>query len=151
MQLTKRTFAALDVCPSCHGTFLDAGEGVAAFGPNAEIKFLIDDGRARMLDVSTRACANGHGPMRTFSIKKADGTLEIDLCEECGGFFLDAGEGEALASLDSVSASFEAAPPRSAHDLAIDEMRQSGDSFFERYLTDLVTGRARKQKKGLFK
>jgi len=150
MSPTKRTFATLDVCPSCHGTFLDAGEGVAAFGPNAEIKFLIDDGRAHLVGTSTRACANGHGPMRTFAIKKADGTLEIDLCEECGGFFLDAGEGEALAALDSVTTTFEAAPPRTSQELAIDEMRQSGDSFFERFLGDIVTSRARKRR-GLFR
>jgi Zn-finger nucleic acid-binding protein len=148
MAATKRTFATVDVCPSCHGTFLDAGEGVAAFGPNAEIKFLIDDGRAQPLAVSTRGCANGHGPMRTFSIKKADGTLEIDLCEECGGFFLDAGEGEALAALDSVQTTFESAPPRSSQELAIDEMRQSGDSFFERFLGDIASSR---KKRGLFR
>lgn len=142
MSPTKRTFATIDVCPNCHGTFLEAGEGVSAFGPEAEVKFLIDDGRAHAVGTSQRKCPSGHGAMATFAIKKADGSVEVDLCEECGGFFLDAGEGEALAAIDAAPPGTFAGPPRmSAHDLAIESVRQSGDSFFARFVTDFVSRR----------
>lgn len=146
MTPTKKTFAEIDVCPGCGATFLDAGEGVSAFGPDAEIKFLLEDGRAQRAGPSSRACPAGHPPMTAFSIKKADGSVEIDLCEDCGGFFFDAGEGEALAALENAPPGTFAPPPRtSAQDLAIAEARQRGDSFFARFVMDFATSKRRRR------
>ncbi len=142
MTPTRRTFAEIDVCPECKGTFLDAGEGMAAFGPDAEVRFLLEDGRARRLHASRRRCPAAHGTMTVFSIRTPTGNVEVDLCEECGGFYFDAGEGEALAAIDAAPASTFAQPARmSAHDLAIDDARRSGDSFFARFMIDFVSGR----------
>lgn len=146
MTPTKRTFAEIDVCPDCKGTFLEIGEGAAAYGPEAEMRFLLEDGRARRLHASRRRCPAGHGAMTLFSVKTATGNVEIDLCEECGGFYFDAGEGEALAAIEAAPPGTFAQPSRmSAQDLAIDDARRSGDSFFARFVVDFVSGRGRRR------
>lgn len=146
MSPTKKTFAEIDVCPGCGGTFLDAGEGMSAFGAEAEARFLVEDGRATRTGQSRRGCPAGHGSMTTFSVRRTESAVEIDLCEECGGYFFDAGEGEALAAFESAAPGTFAPPPRtSAQDLAIAEARQSGDSFFARFVTDFVSGGGRRK------
>ena len=161
MTPTKRTFAEVDVCPKCGGTFLDAGEGVSAFGPDAEVKFLLDDGRARRVGPSVRRCPAEHtanesesvrkagATMTTFAIRKPDEShVEVDLCELCGGYFFDAGEGEALAAMDAAPPGTFAMPPRtSAQDIAIAEARSKGDSFFGRFIMDFATSSRRKERR----
>ncbi len=148
MEPTKRTFAEVDVCKRCGGTFLDAGEGVSTFGPEAEVRFLLDDGRARRVGPSTRTCPAGHPPMSTFSINKADASrVEVDLCELCGGYFFDAGEGEALAAIEAAPPGTFAMPPRqSAQDIAIADARQKGESFFARFIMDFTTSKRRERR-----
>jgi Zn-finger nucleic acid-binding protein len=140
---TKKTFAMIDVCPQCGGTFLDAGEGAAAFGPEAEMRFLLDDGRAHRIGHSRRTCPTGHGPMTTFGVRTAAAkAVEIDFCEECGGFFFDAGEGEALAAIEvAPPGTFVMPPPLSNQEEVIRDARQSGPSFFARFVTDFVSRR----------
>jgi Zn-finger nucleic acid-binding protein len=142
MTPTKRAFAELDVCADCGGTFLDSGEGVATFGPDAELRFLLADGRAKRLHASRRKCPAGHAAMTTFAIKRPDGSgVDVDLCEECGGFFFDAGEGEALAALDAAPKGTFAMPPRqSSEDFAITAARQDNRSFFARFVVDFLGG-----------
>lgn len=145
MEPTKRTFAVIDVCPKCHGAFLDTGEGVSAYGAEAEVRFLLDDGRATRLHPGKRPCANGHGPMVVLGIHTGQGQVEVDLCEECGGFFLEAGEGEALAAMDAAPAGTFALPPRqSAHDAVVAEARKSGESFLGRFVLGFVGRRGPK-------
>lgn len=149
MSPSKRTFAEVDVCEKCGATFLDAGEGVSTFGPDAEVKFLLDDGRARRVGPSTRLCPAGHPPMVTFAIQKPDEShVEIDLCELCGGYFFDAGEGEALAAMDAAPVGTFALPPRmTAQDMAIADSRREGDSFFGRFIMDLMTSTKRPKRR----
>lgn len=118
MSAHPTTFAELDVCPKCRGTFFDPGEGVAAHGQVVEASFLLADGRAERVRESALRCpahgvkaqgayrdagrleAKDDAPrMNVLAVKVGSRVIEIDACPECRGFFLDAGEPEQLLAI----------------------------------------------------
>lgn len=118
MSAHPTTFAQLDICPKCKGTFFDSGEGVAAHGPAVEASFLLADGRAERLRPSRLRCpahgvkaqgayrdagrlepADDSPTMNVLAVKVGTRVIEIDACPECRGFFLDAGEPEQLLAI----------------------------------------------------
>lgn len=102
MQAHSRAFAEIDVCSRCGGAFLDAGEGVMVHGTAAEPEMLASDGKAVATGQGTLQCPAGHAgapSMETWEVRRGEDRVEIDWCRTCGGFFLDAGEGDALLEL----------------------------------------------------
>ncbi len=101
MKLVSKTFAEIDVCPGCHGTWLDPGEAVATFGAGAEMSFLTQEGAARRATATNMPCPAGHAPvmLEIWVVGEGAEAIEIDVCPTCRGFFLDDGEGAALDAL----------------------------------------------------
>ncbi|HYY48984.1 MAG TPA: zf-TFIIB domain-containing protein [Thermoplasmata archaeon] len=84
----------VDECPSCHGLFLDKKEIRRLTGDAALNKLLT---KYLGLDSdSPLVCPNCGGLM---DIEDA-GAVRVDVCLDCNGVWLDAGELERLASMD---------------------------------------------------
>ncbi len=150
-QSQRRTFAEIDTCPQCGGTFLDPGEGITALGHHDDLRAVVDRGDAMLVGHSTLGCPTGHGPMTVYRFGDAAQPVEIDVCNTCGGAFFDAGETEIIAEIqaragEAVRSSF-AAPPssgRTAQDAAIESARnEGGRSAFSSFFSDLVGGLSR--------
>ncbi len=146
----RRTFAEIDTCPSCKGTFLDPGEGITALGHHDDLRAVVDRGDARLMGSSQIGCPSGHGPMTLYRFGgDADGSaVDVDVCNACGGAFFDAGETEIIAELqrragELARSSFAMPPPsgRTAQDAAIEAARnEGGRSAFASFFSDLVSG-----------
>jgi Zn-finger nucleic acid-binding protein len=143
----RRTFAEIDTCPQCGGTFLDPGEGVTALGHRDDLRAVVDRGDGQLVGGSTMACPSGHGGMTLYRFGDAERKVEIDVCNVCGGSFFDAGETEIIADIQArageVARSSFASPPgaRSAQDAAIDAARrEGGKSAFASFFSSLVGG-----------
>lgn len=149
----KKPFATIDTCPQCGGLFLDPGEGMALHGADSDPTFLVRDGRATKLRAGELQCPSTTHASRAldvYTIGHGEEAVEIDHCGECGGVFLDRGEGEAIehavggmgASIPAERTSF-ASPPGSNQSRAIEEARQSSPGgFFSSLVTRLVSGTA---------
>jgi len=90
----------IDVCPKCHGTWFDRGE----------LRLVTNDRAIEALikDYATTApnpiqCVRDRTPMR----KRTIGDVEIDVCQKCGGFWVDGGE---LEELEEAVQAVEAPP-----------------------------------------
>lgn len=84
----------IDSCPKCAGVFLDANEGGVI---NVDTEMLFGFG-ARPAGKSKRLCPDHKVAMTTFSVATPGGkNLDIERGECCGGIYLDAGEGYAMA------------------------------------------------------
>ncbi len=148
----SRAFAEIDVCSQCGGAFLDAGEGVMVHGAGAEPAMLAEDGRAQRTGTGALRCPADHARMETWEVGADGETIEVDWCRTCGGFFLDAGEGDALLALAARAegvlrarggASF-AAPPADAGASVVDAYRREhGKSLFAEMIRGLFSGSAR--------
>jgi Zn-finger nucleic acid-binding protein len=150
----RRTFAEIDTCPKCGGTFLDPGEGVTALGHRDDLRAVVDRGDARLMGVGQLGCPSGHGMMTIYRFgapstgREEVAAVEVDVCNTCGGAFFDAGETEIIADLQKragdVQRSSFVSPPstgRSAQDAAIDAARrEGGKSAFSSFFSDLVGG-----------
>lgn len=118
MEIHQREFAEIDVCPKCGGAFFDAGEGASVHGASAEAGWLANDGLATKQGRSAIRCpahavetaqdyraqpktmpAADAPFMDLYLVGDGEVAVEVDLCPECGGFFLDPGEGIALLEL----------------------------------------------------
>ena len=147
---------------------MDAGEGVAVHGTDAEPTFLLEDGKAKKKSRSAIRCP-GHGVigketdalvkvppiaplMDIYVIGDDADPIEIDYCSECGGFYFDAGEGVALlelarraeAVIESRSGAQFVAPPSERQEAAIDEWRQKkGRSLFTEMVKGMLHGTLR--------
>ena len=149
-QSTRRTFAEIDVCPQCAGVFLDPGEGVSTHGADSEAAFLVRDGRARIVRSSPYACPSAsHEPtgMQVYAVGFGETAIEIDYCPRCTGFFLDHGEGAALAALEredetvetSSGARFSAPPKLDRQSQAIAQaQRESSRGLFDVFVVDVL-------------
>lgn len=84
----------IDSCPKCGGVFLDASEGGVI---NVDTQMLFGFG-ARPVGESRRVCPDHDKPMTIFSVATPGGNdIEIERSGCCGGIYLDAGEGIAMA------------------------------------------------------
>lgn len=154
-QIVRKTFAEIDVCPQCGGVFLDAGEGVAIHGAEADASFLVKDGRAHLVRASELACPSSAHPataMNVFAIGFGEQSIEFEHCGACHGVFLDHGEGAAMEAMErteqevttATGARFSAPPATDRHAAAVDAVRaEKGRSFFEVFVTDFLRGAAR--------
>lgn len=153
LEVVKKTFAEIDVCPQCGGVFLDPGEGASLHGSDGDGSFLVEDGRAHVVRISDYSCpSTDHPPatMKVYAIGFAERSIEFEHCPTCKGFFLDHGEGAALDALESrdvttgSGARFSAPPAVDRQSIAIDQARaDGGKGFFETFVTDLFTSAAR--------
>ncbi len=95
--MTKETHEGIEVdrCPSCKGLFLDHGELDALLekkmGNTADTLFF--SSTSDQMDDVAAYCPRCQKDM---SVKKSQGDIRIDMCDSCGGNFLDQGE---LASI----------------------------------------------------
>ena len=90
---------ALDVCPRCQGSFFDPGEAALVLGADAEPQRWRNSQLAITVSASEADCPAGHGEMSTHRIKSPPDNgvdLEVDVCGECGGLWLDAWEAARL-------------------------------------------------------
>jgi len=90
----------IDECPKCHGTWFDRGE----------LRLVTNDRAIEALikDYATTApnpiqCVRDRTPMR----KRTIADVEIDVCQKCGGFWVDGGE---LEELEEAVQAVEAPP-----------------------------------------
>jgi hypothetical protein len=84
----------VDVCPTCHGVFLDAGEIKALTGSSDLHRFLTKylglDSDSHLLCPHCGGLMDGEDA----------GDVRVDVCLTCNGVWLDAGELERLAAMD---------------------------------------------------
>jgi len=165
MEVHSRAFAQIDQCPRCQGAFLDAGEGVAVHGADAEPSFLLEDGRASKSGRSELRCP-AHGAvgeagdpflpvatsapwMDVYVIGDGQDAIEIDYCGACGGFYLDAGEGAALLELaqraeqvlqSRTGAGFVAPPVERPADVVDEARERQGRGLFSEMVKGLIYG-----------
>jgi Zn-finger nucleic acid-binding protein len=81
----------VDVCPKCHGTFLDGIELKRVLGDQNITLALADSPGSKRSPVDCPACGSALFLDRV-------GDVELDHCKECLGVWLDAGEVERLAA-----------------------------------------------------
>jgi Zn-finger nucleic acid-binding protein len=144
----RRTFAEIDTCPQCAGTFLDPGEGVTALGHHDDLRAVVDRGDAKLMGSSQLGCPTGHGPMTVYRFGDAESPVDVDVCNTCGGAFFDAGETEIIGDIQKragevVRSSFVAPPSngKTAQDSAIEAARREGGrSAFASFFSDLAGG-----------
>ena len=86
----KGTGVRVDCCPSCHGMWFEIGE-LQGYLDTIEGEF-VPPANAR---VSSRRCPACGIPMTAFEYLRTG--VEIDLCENCRGVWLDLGEIKGLA------------------------------------------------------
>ena len=84
----------VDSCPKCFGVFLDAEEG-KVISVDADMLFGFG---ARPRGPSSRSCPDHGKLMAKFHIATSSGDVEVERADCCGGMFLDAGEGYAIAA-----------------------------------------------------
>jgi Zn-finger nucleic acid-binding protein len=150
MEIVRKPFAELDVCPRCGGIFLDRGEGTALHGADSDASFLVEDGRARLVRASELACPSAaHEPafMDVFAVGYEGEQIEFEHCRACKGVFLDRSEDEALEEAEgrevrtASGARFSAPPGVDHQSAAIEQVRaEKGESLFARFFGDLVRG-----------
>ena len=84
----------VDVCPTCHGLFLDKKEIRALTGSASLNKLLTKD--LGLDSDSQLVCPNCGGLMDG----EDAGNVRVDVCLDCNGVWLDAGELDRLAAMD---------------------------------------------------
>ncbi len=84
----------VDVCPKCTGTYLDKGEIRRLTGSHALHKFLT---KYVGIDSDSEIVCPGCGGI--MDLEEAGG-VKVDVCLNCFGLWLDAGELEALKDTD---------------------------------------------------
>ena len=75
----------IDVCPRCHGTWLDRGE-LNKLTSDAALESMIRD--FATASRNPLACVRDGGPMRRRVLQD----VEVDVCGSCGGVWVDKGE-----------------------------------------------------------
>ena len=96
----------LDHCRGCRGTFLEAGEASAIFGPYVSPETWRRAKDTTFLRSGAVQCPADGAPMDTYRIGLADPgsgraaeSVEIDLCPECVGMWVEPQEGKRLREI----------------------------------------------------
>lgn len=87
--------AEVDVCPRCHGTWLDAGDAKHMLGENAEPETWERTTAAKFGGKGKLGCPSGHGALSMYKLQAPPGSgveVEVDVCPVCMGMWLDAWE-----------------------------------------------------------
>lgn len=150
LEIVKKPFAEIDVCPRCGGLFLDRGEGMALQGADSDPSFLVEDRRAHLVRKSELVCpSEAHAPIAldTYAIGFGEDAIEFESCPTCKGIFLDRGEDESLEARaghevrTATGALFSAPPATDRQALAVEAARvEKDESFFARFFGDLLRG-----------
>ena len=89
----------LDHCHRCKGNFFDQGEVGATFGGFTEPEKWVASHVAIPLGKSKLRCPAGHENLQAYQVSFEEKEVEVDVCPECKGLWLDAGEGERLREI----------------------------------------------------
>lgn len=111
-------------CGRCGGGLLTPAALTTALGPHVRPESWTDRGLAHAEGPSALRCP-AHGPhappMQRFSIRHESHEVEVDVCTECAGIWLDAGEGAHLrAIVDAVHAAERASLEATTGDAELD-------------------------------
>jgi len=89
----------LDHCRRCGGTFLDPGEESVAIGFPAAPQVWEQSSVTHKMKSSKLRCPEDQAPLITYAVAFEDERVEVDLCPECSGLWLDAQEGMKLRDI----------------------------------------------------
>jgi membrane associated rhomboid family serine protease len=110
MRLVNYQHAAVDVCPTCRGIWLDPGELALLRGADQDVPAnASNQGMESHPETSTYICPRCEGGFDTFEYISGSG-LYIDRCKECRGIWLDAGELKKIRALTPERSFFKLEP-----------------------------------------
>ena len=89
----------LDHCHRCKGNFFDPGEAGATFGVFADPDKWAESHVATHLGRSKLRCPAGHEHLQAYRVSFEKKEVEVDVCPDCKGLWLDAKEGEQLREI----------------------------------------------------
>ena len=89
----------LDHCNRCKGNFFDPGEVGATFGVFTDPEKWVETHVATSLGRSKLRCPAGHEHLQAFRVSFEKKEVEVDVCLECKGLWLDATEGKQLQEI----------------------------------------------------
>lgn len=89
----------IDRCPRCRGFFLDPGETAQLYGLSAEPASWVHSEVASSRGRSRLSCPAGHGSMEIFRLSHGEVALDVDVCRQCKGLWLDASEDRHLVEI----------------------------------------------------
>ena len=89
--MTQETFGGIEIdrCPVCKGVFLDKGELEKLIAQNASADTLGFSAMSDAMDEVPAHCPRCDAAMPA---RTGPAGLRIDMCDKCGGIFLDQGE-----------------------------------------------------------
>jgi Zn-finger nucleic acid-binding protein len=96
LQVTRYRGEELDHCHRCGGTFLDPGEERRILGAAASPSVWKEASVTRVLGPSQLTCPADQSTFVARTVEFADQTVEVDLCPQCAGIWLDAKECQTL-------------------------------------------------------
>jgi membrane associated rhomboid family serine protease/Zn-finger nucleic acid-binding protein len=132
----KHAGAVVELCPRCHGSFLDLGDARHTLGENAEVAAWERTQAAKVIGRSRLECPRGHGRMTAYGIESPPHSgqdLEVEVCPTCTGMWLDAWEATRLQQATRTLTPASGAPST----LPADADKNDGVGW---YLFGLVTG-----------
>lgn len=132
----KHAGVVVELCPRCHGSFLDVGDAKHTLGANAEVASWERSHAAQLIGRSQLSCPHGHGRMTAYAVQsppQSGQNIEVEVCPTCTGMWLDAWEATRLQQATRTLA------PRAdgASALPLDQARNDGVGW---YLFGLITG-----------
>jgi len=89
----------LDHCHRCKGNFFDPGEAGATFGVLADPDQWVESRVATHLGRSKFRCPAGHEHLQAYRLSFEKKEVEVDVCPDCKGLWLDATEGKQLREI----------------------------------------------------
>jgi membrane associated rhomboid family serine protease/Zn-finger nucleic acid-binding protein len=89
----------LDHCNRCKGNFFDPGEIGATFGGFTDPEKWVETHVATSLGRSKLGCPAGHEHLQAFRVSFEKKEVEVDVCPDCKGLWLDATEGKQLQEI----------------------------------------------------
>lgn len=99
MTIYQHAGVELDQCERCQGSFLDHGESAALTEGTVDPRSWANEHFVVARGPTQRACPRGHGAMIRHDLEHDGRRIELDLCAQCGGLFLDREEGGRVRAL----------------------------------------------------
>ncbi|MBU1412478.1 rhomboid family intramembrane serine protease [Myxococcota bacterium] len=98
----------LDICRSCGGVWLDGGEGAIVIGPAGDPRLWERHGVILREEPSEHLCPVDGAVLAEVILRHGRDEVTIEVCPECRGIRLDAGEGARVQSI--VTAAIQESP-----------------------------------------
>lgn len=99
MTIHQHAGVELDHCERCQGTFLDHGESAALTEGTVDPRNWAKEHFVTTVGPTKRACPRGHGPLVRHDLEHDGQRIELDLCAQCFGLYLDREEGGKVRAL----------------------------------------------------